>query len=163
MVTAFRVVASSEMGGGTAAFAMGTVAGGIYGTVLAGMDFHPIVRRDASRKLEESGQWDAPGDVTAMAITADALISGTSDSDYWTRRAALMAVLLPNQGSQLENVNGTAYVTFSGQSEVYAPIALESLSPPITVDIPHATAFHVEWVNDYGYWRAVSGDAVVKL
>lgn len=161
MITACRVVASDEIGGGTLSFQVGAASN--YGVLLVGFDFHPTVERDDSRKLEESGSWDAPGDVTSMSIGADCLISGVSAAAYWTSRAAAMAVLLPNQGVQTENVHGTAYVTFSGQAEVYAPISLAGMSPPLTVEMPYATAFHVDWVNDYGYWRAVSGDAVVKL
>jgi hypothetical protein len=75
----------------------------------------------------------------------------------------MMSVVLPDQGSGQPIVQGTVYATFPGQSEVYAPAVLTDYSLPLKTDQVVSGRYQLVFTNDYGYWRATSGDAVVKL
>lgn len=152
---------SYEADAGTITFTVGTATGAYR---VSEFTFDPEVSGDDIPMMESSGQWDAYRRVRRMTISVEGMLVGTSATDYWTRRATLMGVVLPDQGSTQPIVQGTVFATFPGQSEVYAPAVLTDYSAPVRVaDGVTSSRYQLVFVNDYGYWRAVSGDAVVKL
>ena len=156
MLSALSYVADA----GTLTFAVGTATGPYR---VQEFTFDPEVSGDDIPMMEATGQWPAYRRVRRMSIAIEGVIAGTSTTDYWTQRAAMMNVVLPDQGSGQPIVQGTVYATFPGQSEVYAPAVLADYSLPLKTDQVTSGRYQLVFTNDYGYWRAVSGDAVVKL
>lgn len=152
---------SYESAGGTLTFNVGAAGTGAYR--VSEFTFDPEVSGDDIPMMEATGQWDSYRRVRRMTISVEGVIAGTSATDYWTQRAAMMTVVLPDQGAGQPIVQGTVYATFSGQAQVYAPGVLTDYSLPLRTDQTTSGRYQLVFVNDYGYWRAVSGDAVVKL
>src|SRR6185295_18903412 len=84
---------ASAHGGGTANFAVGSTASGplkVFNCVWT-----PRVEGEAVPKLNAGGSWPANTEIRALVIDADGMIVGSSPSDYWTQRAALIAAVVP--------------------------------------------------------------------
>jgi len=118
-------------------------------------------------KLGESGGWDTYRPVRTMPITLKILVVGTDAADYITKRAALLAAVLPDAGANTYTKAGTLKPTFSGVAQVYADVNLLTCDAPLEIDgensSPRSLTTTVVWECAYGYWRAVSGGAVVKV
>lgn len=113
-------------------------------------------------KQQSSGQHEAHQFVRRLTITLVGQLKGSSAADYWTKRAALMAALLVNQGAQAGYKHGTIKLTPAGLSQMYADVVLIDIDVPTNVDEPLSSVYTVSWRCDYGYWCQVSDSSVVK-
>ena len=154
--------------GGSVVF---TVAGNATnsGYTVGAMSWDPEFAREEIPQLAKSGQWANWSFIRKQLITLEGDIIGTSSTVYVTNRKNMMGVLLPNQGTNADQEvrnHGTLYVTFTGQSEVYAEVVIDKLTADISTgggDGPQSSEYEIALVNDYGYWRATADDSVVKI
>lgn len=127
----------------------------------------PVMRGDAIPTPDKSGAADTYVQNGQLEITVSGQIIGTSASNYWTRRMAFADAILPDQGSQTAFKHGTLKATFSGQSQVYVDFVTLEWDAPLETITPDGAAVVGEYSwkcrAPYGYWRTVSGGAVVKL
>lgn len=123
-------------------------------------------------KGQDTGNHPSPVYTERMIVTGTGQIvgEGANDTaraaDYVTRRKALMAAVLVDDGPQtLEFHHGVLAVTFQGDAQVYANVVLLNADPGGDVeDGSHRMSFfNFVWRVDRGAWLTVAGDAVVKI
>lgn len=112
--------------------------------------------------LNESGRADTHAPIDMMVITFAGRIYGTSDSDYWTRRLALAAALLPDQGENVDYLHGRLSVTAPNGTSMYADYHTVGWEPMFDTEAPKVGPYKVTLEVPYGYWRNASGDAAIK-
>lgn len=117
---------------------------------------------DADPKQGDSGQHDSHAFVRRLIIDIEGQIKGSSETDYWTKRDALIAALLVDRGAQTAYKHGTFTLTPTGKPQMYADVVVTALAFPRAFDEPLMSRYQASFRCDYGYWRAVSGGAVVK-
>lgn len=114
-------------------------------------------------KQQNSGQNPAHSFVRRMALTLTVQILGSSQSDYWTNHNTFAKAFLVADGTQSSYNHGTLAVTPTGKSAMYVDANVTGIgfhSNPEEGAAFTSTAT-VTMRADRGYWRAVSGGAVV--
>lgn len=130
--------------------------------------WRPVMWGDPIKTPDTSGSADTYVQVAHMEIEVAGKIIGSTAANYWTRRNAFVDAILPDQGSQGSTYrHGQLFATFTGQSQVYADFVTVDFEAPLEVLSPSDGQVLSEYVwkarNPYGFWRAVSGGAVLKV
>lgn len=114
-------------------------------------------------KQDDSGQHEASAFVRRLLVTVRGQILGDTEALYWTNRATFAKAFLVADGAQSSYHHGVLSVTPTGGAAMYLNCVLLSLDMPIDLDAPKASTYVAELRANRGYWRAVSGDAIVRL
>lgn len=120
-------------------------------------------RGDDLPKMQAAGQHDRYRNIDKMLIVMEGDILGTTTTDYWTNRKALMNVAIPKPG-QIFRYGGTLEIKLDGDSETYwCNVDLEDYDVPTEALYPTRTPFQFQWTNPYGYWRKLSDFSVAYI
>ena len=136
------------------------------GYILKSLDWSYEYDGSEFPKQSDSGQQPAQSFVRRVVVTATVQIKGTSASDHWTKRGTFVTAFLIKDGAQTVYNHGRLSVTPSGGSAMYVDANVTGLQfTQLSLDeaAAHITTATVTMRADRGYWRAVSGDAVVYL
>ena len=120
---------------------------------------------DEYPKQQDSANHPAHSFVRAMTVTLAVQILGGSEAGYWTKRKALVAAFLVDDGSQTSYYHGTLTGTPNGQSEMYANVNVTGISAPHAPDEAGAytSTVTITMRVDRGYWLKTADDTVVKI
>jgi hypothetical protein len=116
-------------------------------------------------KTNSYGSWKTRSKVNEMTIEMNGAILADTTSDFWTRRKALMAKIIPPPtiaGVEMDHVRFIA--TFDGDATTYyADAILESnIGALEATGAPTIQEFQCMFVSREGYWRdGLAGSAVV--
>lgn len=101
----------------------------------------------------------------ALTLTLAVQVVGSSESDYWTKRKALIAAFLVDDGAQTAYYHGTLTGTPHGQSSMYVKVNVTGIQAPHAPDEAGAFTSTVTFTMraDRGYWLKVSDDSAVKI
>ena len=110
-------------------------------------------------KTNSSGSWKSRSKVDAMTIEMNGAILADTTSDFWTRRKALVAKLVPPPtfvGTELDHVRFAA--TFDGDGTTYyADCILQSnIGALEATGAPTIQEFQTMFTCRDGYWRSGS-------
>jgi hypothetical protein len=120
-------------------------------------------RGDELPKMQAAGQHDRYKNIDTMLITMEGDILGSTTTEYWTNRKALLAVVLPKPGQNFR-YHGNLQIKLDGDSETYwCNVDLEDRDTPTEAFYPTRTPFQFQWTNPYGYWRKLSNNAVAYI
>jgi len=120
---------------------------------------------DEYPKQQNSGNLQAHSFTRAMTVTLAVQVKGSSESDYWTQRKALVAAFLVDDGGQTSYYHGTLTGTPNGQDEMYAHANVTAIQAPHAPDEAGAytSTVTITMRADRGYWLKVADDTVVKI
>lgn|SRR5574337_162711 len=120
-------------------------------------------RGDDLPKMETAGKHDRYSDVDAMAITMEGSIIADTTTDYWAARKALLNNVIPTN-DRLYRYHSLLRIKLDGDSETYwCNVILKDYDAPTEANFPTVTPFQFQWENTYGYWRALSNNAVAFI
>lgn len=153
---------ASAHGGGTINFALGDNKDGEI--KVSELSWKPRMVGSGIPRLNRGGSWPAHVDPRELVVDMQGRIVSASPSAYWTTRTALIeSILVPDGYDRDIFHHGTLTVELPGQSDAYLLVNLLDYDIPLTAQIGRSTEYRISWVAYFGYWRAVSGDAVVFL
>lgn len=120
-------------------------------------------RGEGIPKMQAAGMHDRYKDIDNMLITMRGHILANTTTEYWTYRKALLAVVIPKPGHNFR-YTGTIEIKLDGDSETYwCNVDLEDRDTPTEAFYPTVTPFQFQWVNNFGYWRKLSNNAVAYI
>jgi len=120
-------------------------------------------RGDDLPKMQEAGMHDRYKNIDSMGITMVGDILGSTTTEYWTNRKALLAIVIPKPGS-LFRYHGTIEIKLDGDSETYwCNVDLEDRDTPLEAFYPTVSPFQFQWTNNFGYWRKLSDNTVAYI
>ena len=123
---------------------------------------YPIVGDTIPRPFS-SGRHDTRKSVGYMTLDCEGEILGSSTSNYWVNRKALVAKILPAR-AQTPSVYRHSYieVTLDDSTKYHADLQLTSYSVPMTTTgAPTISPFMFSWEINVGYWLSDSGVATL--
>ena len=149
--------------GGTVTFLVGSSAGN--GVTAASLDQEYEFEGTEKPKMQAAGQHERYVYVRRLVLPLSGLIKADTAANWASTRQSFAAKLLPNTGTQTERRHGTLKATFTGQSQVYAEVVCRELNLPMDVNEggPFVSEYSLRFVANYGYWRLVSTNAVLKI
>lgn len=150
---------ASAHGGGTATFAVGTGTGGL-GLRVENFAWTPRIASGPPPKLQSVGMWPGNTDPRELVIDVDGLLVGSSPSDYWSRREAILeAILKPPDYDRTIRHDGTLSWTSAAGKTYTALVNLAEHAFPLTSQQGRSSPYRISWVAYAGYWTE-SGNLV---
>jgi hypothetical protein len=122
---------------------------------------YPIIGDDIQRPFS-AGRWDTRKSVGSMEITCEGTIVAASTSDYWVKRKALVACVLPEM-TQSPAIwkHSSLEITPDDGYTYLADVQLSSYAIPVAaLGSPTISPFMFSWTCNLGYWTDASGSAV---
>lgn len=119
---------------------------------------YPIVG-DTIRRPFSAGRHDTRKSVEDMTIDMEGEILGATTSDYWAKRKALAAVVLPLP-EQIAAVyrHSRIIITLDDSTVYHADVQLASYAMPLaTTGAPTISPFMLSWECNAGYWSSSLG------
>lgn len=132
------------------------------GVAIQELVWRPAMATTRQAKGDMSGLLPTQSFVRGMEIEASGIINGSSDTDYWGRRAGFAAAIIPTDGAQDATDHGTVFATFGGTA-YRAGVTLETWEAPVDLTGPLTSPYRVVWLNRDGYWTRVSDASLVRL
>jgi hypothetical protein len=135
------------------------------GYSVKGFEWDYAYGGDEYPKQQDSANHPAHSFARAMTVTLAVQVKGTSEADYWTKRKALVAAFLVDDGGQTAYYHGTLKGTPNGQSQLYVRANVTGIAAPHAPDEAGAftSTVTVTLRVDRGYWLKVSDNTVVKI
>ena len=125
--------------------------------------WHQSTRGDGLPKMETPGQHDSYTDVDVLPLEMEGHFLTTDTTEYWVRRKALMAILVP-QNARVYRYHSHCQIKLDGDSETYwANLTLKDFDAPLEANYPTVTPFHFQWEIKYGYWRKLSDNTAAYI
>ena len=155
--------AAGNATGGTITFLIGSAAG--TGITVTSLGVQYELEGTEKAKMQAGGQHDRYAYVRRLLLPMRGFIKDDDATGWAATRQAFVQKLLPDADTQEQRYHGTLKATFTGIGQVYAQVNLRELDVPLDVDEggPFVSEYNLSFVANYGYWRAVSGNAVVKI
>lgn len=120
-------------------------------------------RGDDLPNMEKPGRHPRYSDVDAMPVTMEGHFLTNNTTEYWQKRKALMAILVP-QNYHGYRYHSRVHIKLDGDSETYwADLTLKDYDAPLEANYPTVTPFQFQWEADYGYWRALSNNLIAQI
>lgn len=123
----------------------------------------PQLESNKLKKMQEAGSFDLYRFVTDMPITMEGDIIADTSAVYWTRRRALMAVILPHPDSNVRNHVKWSMVTDEDATVYYADCVVDSVVADVEALYPTVSEFQFQFTNNFGFWRVTGTDAIAYL
>lgn len=120
---------------------------------------------DEYPKQQDSANHPAHSFARAMTLTLAVQVKGSNEADYWTKRKALVAAFLVDDGAQTAYYHGTLTGTPNGQSQMYVRVNVTGIAGPHQPDEAGAytSTVTITMRADRGYWLKTSDDSVAKI
>ena len=151
---------ASAHGGGTISFGLGDNR--TADIKVEELTWKPRMAGQGIPRLNAAGSFPGHLDPRELVVDIQGRIVSASASAYWDTRTALIQSLMPPPDYDRSIFHhGTLTATFPGESAAYLLVNLLDYDIPLTSQIGRSTEYRLGWVAYFGYWRAVSGGAVV--
>jgi hypothetical protein len=123
--------------------------------------WHNSTRADSPPNLQAQGGHYHHAYLDPMSIEMRGHILSTDTSDYWVKRKALLAAVVPLP-TDSGRYTGKISMQIDGDSSTYyANVILKDWDIPLQALYPTVTAFQIQWENPFGYWRTTAGATVL--
>lgn len=123
----------------------------------------PSLESTKLKKTQAAGSWDLFRFITDMPIVMEGDIIADTSAVYWTRRKALMAVILPHPDTNVRNHIRWDMVTDEDATVYYANCLVDSVLADVEAMYPTVSTFQFQFTNNYGFWRVQGTDAIAYL
>jgi len=155
------ITIASAYGGGSVSMAVGASKAGPF--KVESFTWSPRVAGESVPKLQATGRHPGQFDPQELVLDLEGRLVGSTPTDYWTQRLALLKAIVPPQNrSRTIYEHGTITITPPGQAAVYVLVNLSEYDFPVGV-LGRTSEYRFSWVAPFGYWRKVSDDSVVIL
>lgn len=125
--------------------------------------WHQPTRGDDLPVMEGAGKHDRYSDVDALPLEMEGHFLTDTTTQYWEKRKALMAILVPNN-DHVYRYHSHVQIKLDGDSETYwANLTLKDYDAPLEANYPTVTPFHFQWEINFGYWRKLSNNAIARI
>lgn len=123
----------------------------------------PSMVGDDLAKLAGYGRHYNNKDIESQTITMEGHLLSDSTSQYWTRRKALLDVVLPD-AQQTQGFHGFVQFSVDGDGAIYSQhVHLESSEIETVALYPTVTPMRFEWSGLDGYWTNLSTGLPAKI
>lgn len=141
---------ASAHGGGSVSFAVGSNKSGAL--KVKSCVWTPRMGGSFLPKLNLGGSWPANTDPRELVIDVEGMIVGSSDSGYWTARAALMdSIVPPATRTRTIRHHGTLTIV-TPVGTISALVNLVDHEIPLQSDSPRSSPYRISWTAPAGYW-----------
>jgi hypothetical protein len=125
--------------------------------------WHTPTRGESPRNLQSGGGHFHKSYADPMPIEMQGHLLADSTSEYWTRRKALLAVIVPDI-DPVYRFHSVIQMQLDGDGNVYyANVILKDYDIPLIANYPTVTAFQIQWEAPVGYWTVLSSLAIAKI
>ena len=115
-------------------------------------------------KTQQAGSWKAPKFVSSLPIEMEGTILADTTSEFWTRRKALLAKVIPAFANVIFD-HVKFLLTVDGDAEVYYAFAVleQSVGALEVTGSPTISDFQLMFNCREGYWRKSSDNSYVII
>lgn len=143
---------ASAHGGGSITFSVGSSKDGPY--KVSDFTWKPRMGGQGLPRLNTPGSWPGHLDPRELVLDLEGRIVASDPSDYWDKRKALIASLVPPPTYNRSIFHhGTLTMTPPGESAAWLLVNLLDYDIPLTAQIGRSTEYRLSWVAYFGYWQ----------
>lgn len=128
---------------------------------VSDMTWKPRMAGGPISRLNVAGSFPSHVDPRELVVDIQGRIVAADPADYWNvRKAFVQSFMPPPDYDRTIFHHATLTITPPSESAAYLLVTTSDYDIPLT-PLGYSTEYRISFSAPFGYWRAVSGDAVV--